>query len=269
MGAAIRERENVMHFSRWRNPALAPAHLAQRMRRDIPAPDGWPHAVVPVFHLWRPLISVVPGGDQPLMLRAVRFIGQGRAEICFVRSRSTSAPGRKQAFHHIIMGRRALILHRAILLDHLIDLIPQVVRLFGKRLAHGDIRGRDGVLRCGAFGQESEFRDTFLALNPGGDRHGVLFQDLLGDQVRTIALGQPLPGLGITCIPATKNRFTALPVTAVSKRRVAAYARVSTDSDEQFTSYTAQIDYYPLPALRRALDEAGRPAVHQRIEPQL
>ena len=28
------------------------------------------------------------------------------------------------------------------------------------------------------------------------------------------------------------------------KRRVAAYARVSTDQDEQFTSYEAQIDYY-------------------------
>lgn len=40
------------------------------------------------------------------------------------------------------------------------------------------------------------------------------------------------------------NRFTALSVTSVSKRRVAAYARVSTDSDEQFTSYAAQIDYY-------------------------
>ena len=48
----------------------------------------------------------------------------------------------------------------------------------------------------------------------------------------------------VTCIPATKNRFTALPVTSVSKRRVAAYARVSTDSDKQFTSYAAQIDYY-------------------------
>ena len=28
------------------------------------------------------------------------------------------------------------------------------------------------------------------------------------------------------------------------KRRVTGYARVSTDSDEQFTSYTAQVDYY-------------------------
>ena len=28
------------------------------------------------------------------------------------------------------------------------------------------------------------------------------------------------------------------------KRRTAGYARVSTDSDEQFTSYEAQIDYY-------------------------
>ena len=48
----------------------------------------------------------------------------------------------------------------------------------------------------------------------------------------------------ITCIPATKNVFTAIPMTSITKRRVAAYARVSTDSDEQFTSYAAQIDYY-------------------------
>ena len=48
----------------------------------------------------------------------------------------------------------------------------------------------------------------------------------------------------VTVIPATKNMFTALPTTSIKKRRVAAYARVSTDSDEQFTSYEAQIDYY-------------------------
>ena len=48
----------------------------------------------------------------------------------------------------------------------------------------------------------------------------------------------------ITCIPATRNVFTAIPMTSITQRRVAAYARVSTDSDEQFTSYEAQIDYY-------------------------
>ena len=48
----------------------------------------------------------------------------------------------------------------------------------------------------------------------------------------------------ITCIPATKNPFTATPMVSITTRRVAAYARVSTDSDEQFTSYEAQIDYY-------------------------
>ena len=48
----------------------------------------------------------------------------------------------------------------------------------------------------------------------------------------------------ITVIPATKNKFTSVPTTSVTKRKVAAYARVSTDSDEQFTSYEAQIDYY-------------------------
>lgn len=45
-------------------------------------------------------------------------------------------------------------------------------------------------------------------------------------------------------IPATKNIFTAMPKMSISKRRMAAYARVSTDSDEQFTNYEAQIDYY-------------------------
>lgn len=48
----------------------------------------------------------------------------------------------------------------------------------------------------------------------------------------------------VTAIPATKNKFTALPSASIAKRRTAAYARVSTDSNEQFTSYEAQIDYY-------------------------
>lgn len=48
----------------------------------------------------------------------------------------------------------------------------------------------------------------------------------------------------VTTIPATKNLFTALPTASVTRRKVAGYARVSTDSDEQFTSYEAQIDYY-------------------------
>ncbi len=48
----------------------------------------------------------------------------------------------------------------------------------------------------------------------------------------------------VTVIPATKNKYTALPFAAVRKRRVAGYARVSTDSEEQQTSYEAQVDYY-------------------------
>lgn len=48
----------------------------------------------------------------------------------------------------------------------------------------------------------------------------------------------------VTMIPATINPLTHLPKVATQKRRVAGYARVSTDSDEQFTSYEAQIDYY-------------------------
>ena len=48
----------------------------------------------------------------------------------------------------------------------------------------------------------------------------------------------------VTKIPATINPLTGLPTTSLRKRRVAGYARVSTDKDEQFTSYEAQIDYY-------------------------
>jgi DNA invertase Pin-like site-specific DNA recombinase len=48
----------------------------------------------------------------------------------------------------------------------------------------------------------------------------------------------------VTTIPATISRFTSSPINANKKRRTAGYARVSTDSDEQFTSYEAQVDYY-------------------------
>ena len=48
----------------------------------------------------------------------------------------------------------------------------------------------------------------------------------------------------ITVIPPTINPLTRIPTTSIEKRRVAAYARVSTDSEEQLTSYEAQIDYY-------------------------
>ena len=48
----------------------------------------------------------------------------------------------------------------------------------------------------------------------------------------------------ITVIPATLDRHTGIPTHAHHKRRVAGYARVSTDSEEQQTSYEAQVDYY-------------------------
>ena len=48
----------------------------------------------------------------------------------------------------------------------------------------------------------------------------------------------------VTTIPATISRFTETPINEKKKRRTAAYARVSTDSEEQLTSYSAQVDYY-------------------------
>ena len=48
----------------------------------------------------------------------------------------------------------------------------------------------------------------------------------------------------ITVIPATRMMHTGLPRNATVRKRVAGYARVSTDSEEQQTSYEAQVDYY-------------------------
>lgn len=48
----------------------------------------------------------------------------------------------------------------------------------------------------------------------------------------------------IVAIPATKNFFTNTPIAIRKKKRVAAYARVSTDEEEQQNSYEAQIRYY-------------------------
>lgn len=48
----------------------------------------------------------------------------------------------------------------------------------------------------------------------------------------------------VTVIAPTLHNLALQPITGTARRRVAAYARVSTDSDEQLTSYEAQVDYY-------------------------
>lgn len=48
----------------------------------------------------------------------------------------------------------------------------------------------------------------------------------------------------VTVIPAAASQTVALPGFTKKKRRVAGYGRVSTGSDEQFTSFAAQVEYY-------------------------
>ena len=48
----------------------------------------------------------------------------------------------------------------------------------------------------------------------------------------------------VTTIPARLHPATFTPLESTIKRRVAGYARVSTDSEEQQTSYVAQVSYY-------------------------
>ena len=48
----------------------------------------------------------------------------------------------------------------------------------------------------------------------------------------------------VTVIPASIHRFSEVPLATADKRKVAAYARVFTDNEDQKTSYAAQVDYY-------------------------
>ena len=79
MGAARRQRNDVVYLRSRRHPALAPAHFAQGMRGNKPAPNGWPRAVVPFLHFRRSAVAIVPGRDQLLVRRAVLPVRQLRA----------------------------------------------------------------------------------------------------------------------------------------------------------------------------------------------
>lgn len=48
----------------------------------------------------------------------------------------------------------------------------------------------------------------------------------------------------VTVIPARIRALPGMPTLAIQKKRVAAYARVSTNSEEQLTSYEAQVKHY-------------------------
>lgn len=48
----------------------------------------------------------------------------------------------------------------------------------------------------------------------------------------------------ITVVPPKRDRQTQNVINSIQLRKVAGYARVSTDKDEQFSSYEAQLDYY-------------------------
>lgn len=48
----------------------------------------------------------------------------------------------------------------------------------------------------------------------------------------------------VTAIPPRISKFTAAPINSTAKRKVAGYARVSTDHEDQASSYEAQVSYY-------------------------
>ena len=48
----------------------------------------------------------------------------------------------------------------------------------------------------------------------------------------------------VTVIPATLNYYSATPIVSTKRKKVAAYARVSTNKEEQLTNYEMQVRYY-------------------------
>ena len=48
----------------------------------------------------------------------------------------------------------------------------------------------------------------------------------------------------VIIILATLEEFTSTPLSIHTKKKVAGYARVSTDSEEQSSSYDTQVKYY-------------------------
>lgn len=84
-------------------------------------------------------------------------------------------------------------------------------------------------------------------LNDGKNAHEVKAGDLKCGRLQEKGVNDMATSRNMTVIPATLNLHTRTPHTAKVRLRVAAYARVSTDSEEQLTSYEAQVDYlYPL-----------------------
>ena len=53
-----------------------------------------------------------------------------------------------------------------------------------------------------------------------------------------------MPNPNVTVIPATLDLHQKMPLTETRKKRLAGYARVSSGSEEQESSFEAQVDYY-------------------------
>src|SRR5699024_9244797 len=69
-------------------------------------------------------------------------------------------PCRQQMLHQVIVGIGTAVLHGAVFLHDLIDLVPALVYLFQIILAHGHIR-RSDRRPCGRMlRQKTVFRDT-------------------------------------------------------------------------------------------------------------
>ena len=72
----------------------------------------------------------------------------------------------------------------------------------------------------------------------------VLFTNMRASPCMSVAVAPARGSLNVMIRPATIRQFSQMPIYGTSKRRVSAYVRVSTDSEEQLNSYDAQVRHY-------------------------
>lgn len=153
-------------------------------------------------------------------------------------------------FSHETAIRRADLIIRKVL-DYTTDIDAVKGLGFCVSVKHADFMAEQfmkaGIPSISLSAESSDAeRDSAKTRLQRGEIKFIFVVDLYneGDSIQGVRRRRRVMAKKVTVIPAKVDRFTAQPLSGKSKRKVCGYARVSTDHDEQLTSYEAQLGYY-------------------------
>ena len=153
-------------------------------------------------------------------------------------------------FSHETAIRRADLIIRKVL-DYTTDINAVKGLGFCVSVKHADFMAEQfmkaGIPSISLSAESSDAeRDSAKTRLQRGEIKFIFVVDLYneGDSIQGVRRRRRVMAKKVTVIPAKVDRFTAQPLSGKSKRKVCGYARVSTDHDEQLTSYEAQLGYY-------------------------